>query len=153
MQKMVDTSKDSREGVDLPSKANIQGIVVQIEMLKKGLFSKLTEILQPLMEKIDHLTISLQKVVSVAEGAIDLSIVQQEEIKTLQESGGQQADQLASLGNRQRFFILKFRALDENVERTTNLIDSVSKWLANIADPPGQIHILHNSSLQTGKSE
>lgn len=110
-----------------PTRADIQEIAGRIATLEQGFFSKLTELLQPLMEKkIYHLSLSLQKVASVAEGAMDLSMFQQEDIKSLQEVKKQHADQLAILGNRQRFN-LKFRAMDEKVEGATDLTAYMTK--------------------------
>lgn len=53
-----------------------------MEALEKGFLTKLTELLNPLTEKIGQLTLSIQKVNSIVQGAMDLSMLQQEDIKT-----------------------------------------------------------------------
>lgn len=52
----------------------------RMDLLEKALFAKLSDLLHPLSEKLDQLTLSIQKVSSVAEGAMDLSVLQQEDI-------------------------------------------------------------------------
>lgn len=108
--KMAAARKDLFEGADLPSKADIRSLEGRLEALEKGILNKLTDLLQPLTEKMDHLAVSLQNVATLAENAMDLSTAQQHEIRSLQETGEQHAEQLAILGNRQRLFNLKFRA-------------------------------------------
>lgn len=61
---------------------------------------------------------------------MDLSILQQEEIKELQEHSESHEERLAILGNKQRSFNLKFRAIEENAEGNNDLIIYMSTWLA-----------------------
>lgn len=150
--KMAAAGKDIPEGADLPSKADIQGIAGRLESLEKGLLSKITDLIQPLTEKIDHLTVSLQKVASVAEGAMNLSTTQQEEIKAIQITEEQHAEQLAILGNRQRFYNLKFRALEEKIEGDMDLAMYLSTWLASVLNLSGEAPIYITQAFRVGKA-
>lgn len=137
----------------LPTKADIQDLASRMEALKKGFLAKWTDLLSPLTEKIDQLTLSIQKVSSIAEGAMDLSVLQQEDIKELQEHSESHEEKLAILGNRQRAFNLKFRDIEENAEGTTDLIIYMSNWLARTLDLQGEAYPVITQAYRLGKAK
>lgn len=71
---------------------------------------------------------------------MDLSIIQQEEIRELQSHSESHEERLAILGNRQRAFNLKFRAIEENAEEHTDLIIYMSTWLATSLNLQGEAY-------------
>lgn len=100
--KMATTGNAVMTESALVTKADIQDLAGRLETLEKGFLTKLTELIHPLTEKLDQLSLSLQIVNAIAEGAMDLSVVQQEEIKELQEYSESHEERLAILGNHQR---------------------------------------------------
>lgn len=74
----------------------------------------------------------------MAVEALDLSLTQREEIRGLQQETDTQAEKLAILTNRQRFFNLKFRGVKKGAEENNDLIIYMATWLAmtlNAGDP------------------
>lgn len=63
---------------------------------------------------------------------MDLSITQQEEIKTSQREKEPQAEPIVILNNRQRFFSLKFRGIAEHAEKKCDLMVYMVNWLAKV---------------------
>lgn len=102
-------------------KAYLALIASKIDGLETELSNKLLALIKPLSEQIEQLYLSIQNVSKVAEGAMDLSLTQQEESKGLQGDSEEQAERLAVLNNRQRFFNLKFRGI-EKAEEDCDLI-------------------------------
>lgn len=133
-----------------PANLDIQELAGRLESLERGLFTKLTDLLHPLTEKIDQLTLTLQKVGSVAEEGMNLSIVQQEEIKELQECSASHEEQLAILGYCQRSFNLKFRALEEGMVGSSDLIAYISNWLATTLDLQGEAYPVITQAFRLG---
>lgn len=119
--KMVETGGESAMEIDPMTKADLQAIAGRIDRPENGLLSKLMNFMQPISEQLEQLNLNIQKVASVAEGAMDLSMAQQEEIKALQEADEQHLEQIPILGNRQWYFNLKFKGLRQLVEENTEL--------------------------------
>lgn len=131
----------------------VQELSGRLELLEKGLFTKLSELISPLTEKIDHLSLAIQKVNSVAEGAMDLSVMQQEDIKELQDRSETQEERLAIIGNRQRSFNLKFRAIEEKAEGNTDLIIYMANWLATTLDLQGEAYPVITQAFRLGSAK
>lgn len=92
---MAEAGKEHATETDLPTKADILAIVRKIETLENNLLNGLTDLIQA---KLEQMNINIQKVANVAKAAIDLSITQQDEIKTLQQVDKPHIEQLAILG-------------------------------------------------------
>lgn len=92
---------------------NWEVFVNTLKNLKGELLKIIANLIKSLSEWLEQMNLALQKVASVAEGAMDFSLTQQEDIKKLQESGDKQAEQLVILNNRQHFFNLKYRWMAE----------------------------------------
>lgn len=122
-------------GVEPNNAVDVQELSGRLQLLEQGMFNKVAKIMHPLTEKIDQLSLAIQKVNSVAEGAMDLSILQQEDIKALQEHTKSQEERLAILGNRQGF-----RAIEEKAEGNSDLIIFISNWLATTLDLQGEAY-------------
>lgn len=148
--KMAAATDRAASEASQPTYMDLGELSGRLDVLEKGLFTKLADLLHPLTEKIDQLTLSIQKVGSIAEGAMDLSMLQQEDIKELQEHSEAQEEQLAILGNKQRSFNLKFRAIEENAENTTDLIIYMSNWLATTLDLQGEAYPIITQAYRLG---
>lgn len=120
--KMAESGGGVRADAEVLTKAYLVLIASKIEGLETELSNKLLALIKPLSEQIEQLHLSILNVSKVAEGAMDLSLTQQEEIKGLQGDSEEQAERLAILNNRQRFFNLKFRGIKEKAEEDCDLI-------------------------------
>lgn len=103
--KMADAAGGTRAEAETLTKADLAALATKIDGPEKELLNKLPDLLKPLAEQMGQLTLALQKVSHVADGAMDLSLSHQEEIRGLKGENERQAEQMAILNNRQRFLI------------------------------------------------
>lgn len=93
-----------------------------IDAMEADLYKKLVDLIKPLTEQITQLNLSIQETAKLAEGVMDMSICPWHSRATLEPYSRTLKPKLkAILTNRQRFFNLKFRGLQENAEGNTNL--------------------------------
>lgn len=109
-----------------------QTITGRLDALETGLLAKFADLLQPISASLEQFNINLQKATEVAEAAKDLGVKNQGEIKILREADERQAEQLAIIGNRQRYLNSKFRGLDEQMGVGEDLNTHMTNWLADI---------------------
>lgn len=132
--KMADATGGAWAEAETLTKTDIMEVANRITGLETDLLQKLTDLIKPLSDQLIQLNLSLQNVSKVAEGAMDLSLTQQEDIRGLQQESETQAERLAILTNRQRFFNLKFRGIKENAEENGDLIIYMATWLARVVN-------------------
>lgn len=107
------------------TKADFNVLGGKIEAMEADLYKKLADPIKPLTEQITQLNLSVQATAKLAKGAMDMGVEQQDDIRALQADTETQAEKLAILSNRQQFFNLKFRGLQDKVE-VVRLIEVVS---------------------------
>lgn len=112
------------------SKCDFDQIIKWIAKLEKGLLGKINNLLKPFTEHLDQLSLNLQQVAKMAEGASAVALAQQEEIKVLQATNENLHELPVILNNRFRFFNLKLRGILEEEEGNTDLISYISGWLS-----------------------
>lgn len=133
------------------TKADVRALSGRLDNLEQGLLSKISELLQPLSAKLEQLTVSIQNVAGVAEAAMELSLTHKDDLKQLQENETKHSEQLAILGNRQRFFNLKFRGIKELAESEVDLNIYMASWLASALNLGGECAPLLTQSYRLGK--
>lgn len=119
-------------GMEAPTKADLSALGGKIEALEADLFKKLAGLITPLTEQITQLNLSIQATAKLAEGAMDICKAQHDDIRALQIDTESLAEKAAVMANRQRFFNLKFRGLQEKVEEGAGLTSFMATWLAGI---------------------
>lgn len=72
--KMATMAGASRSDAASQVAMTVPELAGRLDLLEKGLFTKLAELINPLTEKIDQLSLSIQNVNSIVEGAMDLSM-------------------------------------------------------------------------------
>lgn len=120
------------------TKADLMAVTKKIESLETELLTKLADLLKPMADQLGQLNSTIQNVSKIAEGAMDLCLAQREEIKGLQQEHETQAEKLAILSNRQRFFNLKFKGIGEKAEENHDLVSYMANWLAGIINTEDQ---------------
>lgn len=118
--KMVEAGGVAWADMELLMKADLHLIGGKIDNMEAELLKKLSDLIKPLSDQTGQLNISLRAVSKVANGAMDLSLTQQEEIKALQKENETQTEKIAMLNKRWRFFNLKFRGIAENPEENND---------------------------------
>lgn len=113
-----------------PTKADFCVLGGKIDAMEADLYQKLADLIRPLTEQITQLNLSVQATAKLAEGAMDMCIAQNEDIRALQTESETQAERLAIIANRQRFFNLKFRGLQEKTEHNSDLKACMETWLS-----------------------
>lgn len=82
---MAGTAGEQPKEAISPSKEDFHALAAKTDTLEAGILTKISDFLSPITEKLDQMMLSWQKVASIAEGAVDLSTIQQGKIKALQE--------------------------------------------------------------------
>lgn len=129
---MAEGSGDAGKAAAAPTKADLCALGGKIEAMEADLYNKLAALIQPLSEQISQLNLSVQATAKLAEGAMDMCVAQNEDIRSLQTEAEAQAERLAIVSNRQRFFNLKFRGLHEKAEQNTALKALMETWLTDV---------------------
>lgn len=101
-----------------------------LESLESNIAQKITSLLQPIQTQLQELKTSIQAISQTAEMALEQSITSQGEIRDLQAGEQRTFDRLLDLENGYRFKNLKFRAIPEQAEGTTDLSCFIASWLA-----------------------
>lgn len=127
---MAEGSGDVGKVATAPTKADLCASGGKIEAMEADLYKKLATLIQPLTEQISQLNLSVQATAKLAEGAMDMCVAQNEDIRASQTES--QAQRLAIVSNRQRFFNLKFRGLHEKAEQNTELKTCMETWLSEV---------------------
>lgn len=83
---------------------------------------------------------------------MELSLTHKDDLKHLQEAETKHAEQLAILGNRQRFFNLKFQGIKETADNETDLNIYMSSWLASVLKLEGDCAPLLTQSYRLGRA-
>lgn len=65
--KIAEAGKESHAGADLSMRVDLQQLAGKLDNMKTGLLSKLSELLQPITEKLEQMSISIQNMVKIAE--------------------------------------------------------------------------------------
>lgn len=71
----------------------------EIEAMEADLYKKLADLIKPLTEQITQLNLTVQATAKLAEGAMDMCVVQQEDIRNLQTEADIQAEKVAIVSN------------------------------------------------------
>lgn len=100
--------------------------------MEAKLYKKLADLIKPLTEQLTQLNLSVQATAKLAEGAMDMCAAQQENIRNLLSEANSQAEKVAILSNRQRFFNLKFRGVQENLEENSDIYSCMVSWLSDL---------------------
>lgn len=149
--KIAKEGKTTGGETDMPTKEDLQALVGRLDNPETGLLHKITELIQPISNKLEQFTLSLQTIAGVAEVAMELGITHKDDLKALQDSDMRHSEQLVILGNKQRFFNLKFRGLDELVGKDSDLTIYMSTWLASALDLEGDCAPLLTQSYGVGR--
>lgn len=115
-----------------PTKADLNALGGKIEAMEEELFKKLAGLIAPLTEQITQLNLLIQAMAKIAEGAMDTCVAQHDDIRALQTETNSLTEKAAILANKQRFFNLKFRGLQEKIEDGTGLYTFMTRWLAGV---------------------
>lgn len=129
---MAEGSEEAGKGAAAPTKADLCALGGKIEAMEADLYKKLAALIQPLTEQISQLNLSVQATAKLAEGAMDMCVAQNEDIRALQAETESQAERIAIVSNRQRFFNLKFRGMHEKAEQNTEIKTCMETWLAGV---------------------
>lgn len=84
-------------------------VLQRLDKLEGGLIDRFNGLLKPIMEKLDDLTWSLQKISQTADEAHSMALQHSNRIAKLQEQGDKAFEQTVILSNKIRFLNLKLR--------------------------------------------
>lgn len=150
--KMAEAGKHSGADSQTSTKADVQEISGRLDNLEAGLLNKIADLLQPISSKLEQLNLNLQKVAGIAETAMEMCMIHKEDLRALQESDLKHSEQIAVIGNRQRYYNLKFRGLVESQESEADLNIYMMSWLASELKLEGNCAPLLTQSFRLGKA-
>ncbi|KAL8182852.1 UNVERIFIED_CONTAM: hypothetical protein K2H54_003829 [Gekko kuhli] len=125
--KMADATEASGHQDSPSSKRDIQLLKDDLQAFFK---SSMTELLQPVHNKLEELTEGLGAAGRAAESALEMAEKVQTEVTTLKRAEAIMQTKISNLENRWRQLNLKFRGISEGAEQgTKDLPTFISRWL------------------------